>query len=151
MNNSNLVRVVIGLVGLSAIAFLGVRYAMKQAASRVSDTSGTIIAIDPVARTGEVEIIHPKSGRPVKIAGKVADDCDIRVNGTAATLADVHVGDKVKVTGTVQKHRSLLATRIYVLRDETQAVQSAQSAPPPTPTDETADQTAPTTTAPAAP
>ena len=86
--------VVLVVAGVAAIEFL-------RTSSRrfVHEASGTVVAVDPSARTAKLEMIDPANGATRQFDGAIPETCTITVNGRPATLADLRVGDAVPVTG----------------------------------------------------
>jgi len=64
--------------------------------------AAVVTQLDVQARRGEIEFVHPKSGRTMTVAAEhIPENCEILVNGRPATLADVRVGDAVAVRGLI--------------------------------------------------
>ncbi len=80
--------------------------------------SAVVTRLDVSARSGEIQFVHPKSGRTTYVgADRIPEDCEIRINGESATLADVQVGDTVAVRGLVYPlSRTVQPQQILVTR-----------------------------------
>ena len=92
--------------------------------------SATVTRLDAAHRSGEIEFIHPKSGRAMKVtATNIPADWVVTVNGTPATLADVHVGDKIAVRGLVYVDQTVKPQWIRVTRGEATTRAVAETGP----------------------
>ena len=58
---------------------------------------GTITYLDLASRSAGLEYVSPRNGRLRELAGKVPENCDIRLNGSPAALDDLQVGDRANV------------------------------------------------------
>ncbi len=62
--------------------------------------SARITRLDLATRSGEIEFVHPKSGRTTTVtAQSIPADCAISIDGVHADVADLRVGDSVAVRG----------------------------------------------------
>jgi hypothetical protein len=86
---------------------------------------GTVSAIDPATGIVEMTWHNPKKNVDQQLVGKLASDAEILIDGVTARLDDVRVGDDVMVTGRVEKHDQLVATRVEILRKEAPASEPA--------------------------
>ena len=93
--------VVLVVAGVAAIEFL-------RTSSRrfVHEASGTVVAVDPAARTAKLEMIDPANGATRQFDGAIPETCKITINGRPATLADLRVGDAVQVRVRIERHGS---------------------------------------------
>lgn len=98
--------------------------------------SAVVTQLDVQARSGEIQFVHPKSGRTMLVAADhIPEDCEILINGQRATLADVHVGDTVAVRGLVNPlNQSVQPQWVHVTRssdtpEPTTTPAAAQKAP----------------------
>ena len=57
-------------------------------------------------RSAEMEMPDPKGGTAMSVPGTVPENCVITVNGKPATLQDVRVGDRVRVTAEIRKWKT---------------------------------------------
>ncbi len=87
--------------------------------------SARITKFDPVTRKGEIEFVHPKSGRTMTVSGSVAESCTITINGAPATIADVQVGDVATVEGVVFATRTVEAHSVSIERSQPEAQPAA--------------------------
>lgn len=93
--------VVLVVAGVAAIEFL-------RTSSRrfVHEASGTVVAVDPAARTAKLEMIDPANGATRQFDGAIPETCTITLNGRPAALADLRVGDAVQVRVRIERHGS---------------------------------------------
>ena len=62
--------------------------------------SARIAALDVATRSGEIEFIHPKSGRRTTVTARnIPADCEITIDGRTADVSELRVGDAVAVRG----------------------------------------------------
>lgn len=87
------------VVGIVAIIGVVIFYVARSAAPREVEADGTIVALDANAGKATVEVAHPKSGELIKINGEVADDTEIFIGDTPATIHDLSVGMKINASG----------------------------------------------------
>lgn len=133
-NNTTRTRIVVAVIGLLALAALGLYSARSSLSTAVRTVSGVITQLDVPTRAAAMEITLPRTGKTVEIKGQVAPDCEIRIDGAAGTLADLKVGDAVEVTGAFSRSRTVTAQRVLVRRAAMgSATQAAPVPPPPTP------------------
>lgn len=108
MTIGGIVVVLIGLLVWQAIRMTRPRqYTLENA---------TITRLDLATREGEIEFVHPKSGRTIPVTGQIPPDCPITIDGKPADLADVRVGDKVSVCGLIYVDYSLKPLWVHVTR-----------------------------------
>ena len=93
--------VVVLVVGVAAFEFL-------RSSSRrfVHEASGTVVAVDPSARTAKLEMIDPANGATRPFDGVIPETCKITLNGRPATLGDLRVGDAVQVRVRIERRGS---------------------------------------------
>lgn len=77
--------------------------------------TATITKLDLDQRTGEITFVHP-SGRTMKIAARIPDDCAILVDDEEAPLSALKVGDTVSVRGWVYADYSVEPTHVRLTR-----------------------------------
>jgi hypothetical protein len=62
--------------------------------------SARITQLDRATRSGELEFVHPKSGRTTTVTARnIPADCAVSIDGVRADLSDLRVGDIVAVRG----------------------------------------------------
>lgn len=133
-NNTTRTRIVVAVIGLLALAALGLYSARSSLSTSVRTVSGVITQLDVPTRAAAMEIVLPRTGKTVEIRGQVAPECEIRIDGAVGTLADVKVGDAVEVTGAFSRNKTVTAQRVLVRRATTgSATQAAPAPPQPTP------------------
>jgi hypothetical protein len=123
-------RVVIALVGVAALIVGGLYYAQRMLSTRVRTVEGTLVQLDPAAHRAAIEIRHPKTGQLISIRGDVPAECDIRIDGRAATLADLRLGERVRVQGTITVDGRVTADWVRVTRAAQPAGPTSQPASP---------------------
>ena len=116
--------VALGCVGVIAIGWATAR---RMGQVQVRTVEGTIVQIDASAREATLDIIHPKTGQPLKIMGLVPDDCDIKIDGVEANLDDLRVGERAQVNGTISRSLRIAANWVRVSRQP--ATQPATTPP----------------------
>jgi hypothetical protein len=84
--------------------------------TQVRTAEGTIVQIDTATRQAVFEIVHPKTGKPLRIEGSVPQECDIQIDGKAAQLADLRVGEKVRAEGTIYPDLAIVVNWVRVHR-----------------------------------
>ncbi|HSW46813.1 MAG TPA: hypothetical protein VLM89_14730 [Phycisphaerae bacterium] len=109
-------RIVIGMVVVTVVAVVAVRFALRYAASTVVTVPGKIVEFDPVARTATFEFIRPKTGEVTRLSGDVPEDCEIQIDGRPAGLADVKVGDAATITARVTEGNRAWPLKVKVRR-----------------------------------
>jgi hypothetical protein len=119
------------VVGVAAIAWQVIK-SIPQA--RYYTLEGAIItAIDPPARTAEIEFIHPRSGRVQRLKGTLAPGGEITLDGAPATIDDLRVGDTVTVGGMVGRDLNVAADKVLATRPA-RYTDTAPASRPTTPT-----------------
>lgn len=109
-------RIIVGILGVLAIAIGGGVYVMNSMKPVERDITGMVTGIDPAKGQATLEIIHPKTGKPIALTGTVAPDCVITRDGESIALADINVGDKVWAMGKLYRMTmSVVATEVKVL------------------------------------
>lgn len=105
----------LGVVLVTAVAWRAARWGQPR---EYELKSAVVTRLDVQKRTGEIEFIHPRSGRTMTVsADRIPDDCEILVDGKDADLADVRVGDVVDVRGLVNPlDQSVRPHRVHVRR-----------------------------------
>ncbi len=114
MSNKSAVRLTITLAGIVVIIGAGIWYAVRATTPIERSIKGTILEIDPQARTATLEFIHPKTQQRFPLTGEIADDCAILLNGRPLTPADLRVGMRVEAHGLL--YRGMMAPRVVATR-----------------------------------
>jgi hypothetical protein len=113
----------IGAVLIVILAVAGWQLRKSQG-PRVRELAGaTLTMIDAAKGSAEIEFVHPKSGRKLKLTGTMAPGCQILIDGQPAQLADVRVGDVADLKGTVYSTfsgYSVQADRVSIRRSSSQ-------------------------------
>lgn len=93
------IAVIVGL-GVLVVAVLAWQVARLTRPRPFQLQSARITKLDLVTRSGEVEFVHPKSGRTTTVAARnIPADCTITIDGTRADVGDLRVGDTVAIRG----------------------------------------------------
>lgn len=102
MTGSNrTIRIAAFVVIAAVVVICGYGYRMMRPIER--EVSGRIVAIDAASRRAELEFAHPKTGQIIRLAGDVPPDCEVRIDGRPAELADLRPGDNVVVFGSLYR------------------------------------------------
>lgn len=108
------------LVGLGVVLVIAVvwRVVLWTQPREYELKSAVVTRLDVPGRSGEIQFVHPKSGRTMFVAADhIPEDCEILINGERATLADVRVGDTVAVRGLVNPlNQSVQPEWVHVTR-----------------------------------
>lgn len=105
-------RIIIILLVVVILGDLTWQLLRPRKAGKVRELTGaTITAIDPHQRTAEIEFLHPKSGEKMRLAADVPAGCEILLDGKPLPLAELRVGDKVDVKGTI--NQTLLGASVH--------------------------------------
>jgi hypothetical protein len=90
-------------IGGAAVAILGVGYYLvlpdAMAAVKVYPLDGKITWVDYDTREASLEFKHPRTGTLREMTKEIPEDCEILIDGQAASFADLRVGDEVLVQG----------------------------------------------------
>lgn len=111
-------RIIVAVIGVAIVVVVGTQY-RKTRTKSLHQTQGTILSIDVASRQATIEFVHPKSGQRFQLAGDVPADCNIHIDGKPATLADLKVGEQVRVEGTVGRDKHVVAKSVWVTRAPT--------------------------------
>ena len=76
---------------------------VRLSASSVEEGTGSIIALDLAERRASLEVVNPSTGKTRQYDGSIPPECEIMINGKAATLADLRVGDSVRVRASLER------------------------------------------------
>lgn len=112
------------VVILVVLAAAGVWYFMSTGQYKMIEAEGSVTYIDYASREAEMELPDPKGGTAMSVDGVVPADCTITVDGKAATLNEIAVGDRVFVkaklekikTSTGKKEKRLTPVSVNVIR-----------------------------------
>ena len=118
---------IIGVVAAGAIVWQVVRAVPRARAAKID--SAVITFIDPKTRRAEIEFIHPRSGRVTTISGTLAPNGVVTINGQAATVDDLRVGDRASVGGMFHPDATVVAEWVRVTRPEGASSTQPASAP----------------------
>jgi hypothetical protein len=112
------------------VAAVGWETVRRIGRAQIRTVEGTIVQIDAATRQGAIEVVHPKTGKLLRIEGFVPPDCDIQIDGQPAGLGDLRVGEKARVEGTIHPDLTIIANWVRVSRqDATSASQPAATQP----------------------
>ncbi len=112
----------IGVIMLIGIAGLLSGCSKQEDAPTAHRIEGIVQSIDATASTISVRFTPPKGNREVSRSGTVLPGTEIQINGVVSSLADLHIGERVIVTGYVKSHgdeQELIARRIEATRAQT--------------------------------
>ncbi len=115
MRKDTRTRVIIAVVAIAVVIVVGSLY-RKRHETNVYEIRGTITGIDVAGRQASLEFTHPKNGQRFQLAGEVPTDCRISIDDKPATLADLKVGDTVRVEGTIDSGKRVTAKAIWAMR-----------------------------------
>ena len=91
--------VLVGL-GVVVVALLGWQITRLTQPRPFSIQSARITKLDVAARSGEVEFVHPKSGRLTTVTARnIPPDCEVSIDGSRADVSELRVGDAAAVSG----------------------------------------------------
>jgi hypothetical protein len=121
---------IVTLIGVAVTAVVAWQVVALLQPRKYAIESATIISLDPQTRRGEIAFVHPKSGSTMTVAGQIAPDCEITINGVPAALQDLRVGDTVAVSGTVYADHTVRPDWVRVRRDPPAATPDHGAAPP---------------------
>ena len=125
-------RMWIGIGGMLLLATLAIGQVWRATQPRRVQGAGRITHLDLPARRATLEITHPKSGKTMELAGQMADDCVIRIDGRPARLEDLQVGEIIQVEALLYSGEKIVATSILARRAGP-ATPSANAGPKPPP------------------
>jgi hypothetical protein len=125
-------RILLSLVGVFVIVGAGYFYVVRMQQPIVREgIEGTIKQINTTDRTAALEIMHPKTNKPIEIQGEVAPDCLILRDGKEITLADLSPGEKIEASGLLYPlSRRIVATRVEVVSNAEPATTPDKADPP---------------------
>ncbi len=109
-------RTFISIAGVLVAIGVVAAFAWQKAAPRELTSAGRITAVDHATRTGEIEIIHPRTGQAFLIAAEVDPNAElIGIDGAPIVIAELEPGMQVTATGMLYPAtRRVVATRIQV-------------------------------------
>jgi len=104
----------------------------EKAEPEIQTRTGTVLSIDEATGKVAMSFYHKKKQIEVTIEGTVTPQTEILINGRIAKMNEVKIGEKVTVTGRVEKDGArtrLVATKVVIERAEwTKASQPASQA-----------------------
>lgn len=104
----------------------------KDEEPKVGIRSGRVVSYDKASGVVQMKVFDPDSKQEVTVPGTLAPNVEVIINGAVATLDDVKIDDKVKVTGTKIKEdgkRKFIVKKVEVDRPMTDTQPSSASAP----------------------
>lgn len=111
-------RIATALIGVAVLATAGLGYAYRELRPKVHTVEGTIVQLDPESRRATIEIRHPRTGQLIDVRGEVPADCEIHIDGQPASLADLKLGERARVQGTITVNGRITARWVRVHRTE---------------------------------
>lgn len=113
----------IGVAASSAL-IAGVYY-LRTNQPHMARIQGVIVALDAQTRTGTLACLHPKNGAQFEVAGTIAADCNIIIDGAPGRITDLAAGDSVEVSARVYPlSGSIVATNVRALHVRQQSAAS---------------------------
>lgn len=116
MDNNLKRRVGIAIVGVVVIAGVWGTVKWRGTGWVTRTVEGTIVELDPATRRATLEVIHPKTGEPIRIPGRVPPECSLEIDGAPARLADLRIGDTAKVRGSIGVSKQISVEWVKVFR-----------------------------------
>lgn len=137
-------KLIISFIGVAVIVGAGISYVVRMQRPIERDgVEGTITKLDLETRTASLEIMHPKTGKPIEIEGEVAVDCLILRDGQQITMADLSPGEVISASGLLYPmSRRIVATKVEVVDPEADP-NTAPDTTPATPANESTAETIP--------
>jgi hypothetical protein len=111
------------VVVLAAVAYQVYRSIPRARVGQID--AATVTAVNPEQRTAEIEFTHPRSGRLIRLKGTLAPAGQLLIDGEPAPLAELRVGDRVAVRGTLYPDYTVTAEWVRVQRSPTSAPAAA--------------------------
>jgi hypothetical protein len=108
-------RIIIAFVGAIIVAAAWAAFSRGRGA-KDRELTGTVLSISPATRIAAMEYVHPKNGNKYTLSAQIPMNCEIVVNGRPSQLSDIHAGDVVTATGTIDNEKKILAKRVRVER-----------------------------------
>lgn len=112
-----LIRAALVLVGCTVLSAAAVRHMRHNGDGRVREISGTIKELDVAGRVAVISIQHPKTGDVISVRGAIPPECEILIDGRAAELSALAVGDSGTVLGTVFGDGRVIPHRVRISRE----------------------------------
>lgn len=121
----------LGIFAVSTILIAGC--SKKDEKPKYRTLTGRVCSINKETRIVEMWWFEPTRKEEVKIAGILAPEAEILINGIVANLDDVKVDDQVKVTGKQVKEegkKKLIAVKVEIERPDAEAPASRSTTAP---------------------
>lgn len=113
----------IGVAASSAL-IAGVYY-WRANQPHLARIQGVIVALDAQARTGTLACLHPKNGARFEVAGTIAPDCNITIDGAPGRISDLAAGESVEVSAKVYPLTgAVVATKVRALHVRQRSAES---------------------------
>lgn len=129
-------RIVVRILGILALVLvvtpLLAGCGKKDEEPKVGTRSGRVASYDKETGIVQMKVFDPDSKQEVTVPGTLAPNVEVIINGAVATLDDVKIDDKVKVTGMKVKEdgkRKFIVKKVEVERPMTDTQPSSASAP----------------------
>jgi len=107
-------KVLIGvIVGLVLVVWAAM-YVLDEFKPHYVTVTGTLVEVDPDARTATLKFVHPKSGKPMTVKGQVPPDCQILIDGKPQPFDALKSGSEATVEATIRGGAGVTATKIVV-------------------------------------
>jgi hypothetical protein len=100
-------RRVVAAAGIGVAAVVAISLALQGATGTAHTVEGIVSHIDLSTRTAAIELIQKKTGLPIEVSSQVPPNCDIRIDGRPADLADLRVGQRVRVHARLHTDRTI--------------------------------------------
>jgi hypothetical protein len=107
---------VIAVLVILCVVAIGWEATRRMGQTQIRAAEGTIVQIDTATRQAVFEIVHPKTGKPLRIEGSVPQDCDIQIDGKASRLTDLRVGEDVRAEATIYPDLTVVINWVRVSR-----------------------------------
>ncbi|HOW69054.1 MAG TPA: hypothetical protein PKY77_00520 [Phycisphaerae bacterium] len=104
----------------------------KDEEPKVGTRSGKVASYDKATGVVQMKVFDPDRKEEVTVPGILGPQVEVIINGAVATLDDVRIDDKVKVTGTKVKEdgkRKFIVKKVEVERPMADTQPSSASAP----------------------
>lgn len=121
--------IIAGLL-IVCVSVIGWETARRLGQTQTRVVEGTIVQVNVATHRASVEIIHPKTGKPLRIEGIVPAECDIQIDGVPARMEDLCVGEHVRTEGTIHPDYTIVANWVRVSRQAVPAASPATATQP---------------------
>lgn len=116
MSTSKRNRIVILVAGLIVVAAFGAVSLTRSLASVEREIKGTIASLNLETRHASLSFKHPRTWKDMTVDGVVPADCPITIDGRPATLADLHVGEHVRVRCRITADKRITPLAVVAVR-----------------------------------